>query len=43
MHALFAQFASPVDLTTEMSPRLAVMISVDFHSDVAFRTQIPVN
>ena len=43
MHALFAQLASPVDLSTEMSPGLAVMISVDFDSDVALRTQIPIS
>ena len=37
----FAQLASPCR-STEVSPWLAVMISVDFDLDVALRTQIPV-
>ena len=40
MHALFAQFSEPC---TETSPGLAVMISVDFDSDVVLRTQILAN
>ena len=42
-HACSFWAASEPCRSTDMSPGLAVMTSIDFDSDVALRTQIPVN